>query len=265
MTFDPIASAAVEIAQHREPAFVHEDQVAATTRRLDDYVRTHGRRPNVLVILFDDIGWGDFGCYGGGVAVGAPTPNIDRLAREGLLLTSCYSEPSCSPSRASLMTGRLPMRHGLLRPPMYGEPGGLAGEVTLPQLLSSAGYTTQAVGKWHMGENRDSQPQHVGFDDFYGFLSVSDMYSEWRDPYFFPEIAYSDERTRWIENQPFNRCFVHAVKDGETEDVEEVTIPVLSTLDDKWATYSTEFIRRMAGTEQPWFLYHCTRGAHFDN
>jgi arylsulfatase len=137
--------------------------------------------------------------------------------------------------------------------------------VTLPHLLNAAGYTTQAVGKWHMGENRDSQPQHVGFDDFYGFLSVSDMYSEWRDPYFFPEIAYSDERTRWIENQPFNRCFVHAVKGGETEDVEEVTIPVLSTLDDKWATYSTDFIRRMAASEQPWFLYHCTRCAHFDN
>ena len=73
----------------------------------------------------DDVGWGDFGCYGGGVAVGAPTPNFDRLARSGLQLTSCYSEPTCSPSRATLLTGRLPHRHGLHRPPMYGEPGGL--------------------------------------------------------------------------------------------------------------------------------------------
>ena len=265
MAFDPIASATVAIAEHREPAFVHEEQNAAARERLDNYVATHGRRPNLLVILFDDVGWGDFGCYGGGIAVGAPTPNIDRLAREGLLLTSCYSEPSCSPSRASLMTGRLPMRHGLLRPPMYGQPGGLDGEVTVAQLLGDAGYVTQAVGKWHMGENRESQPQHVGFDDFYGFLSVSDMYSEWRDPYFFPEIAYSEERTQWIENQPFHRCFVHAVKGGETEDVEEVTIPVLSMLDDKWAAYSEDFIRRMSGGSQPWFLYHCTRGAHFDN
>ena len=102
----------------------------------------------------DDVGWGDFGCYGGGVAVGAPTPNVDRLAREGLMLTSCYSEPSCTPTRASIMTGRLPMRHGLLIPPMYGMPGGLQGEITLPQILSDAGYVTQAVGKWHMGENR---------------------------------------------------------------------------------------------------------------
>ena len=197
------------------------------------------------MVLFDDVGWGDFGCYGGGVAVGAPTPNIDRLARRGMLLTSCYSEPSCTPSRASLMTGRLPMRHGLLRPPMYGQPGGLDGEVTLAQLLSDAGYVTQAVGKWHMGENVESQPQNVGFDDFFGFLSVSDMYTEWRDPNFFPEIVYSEERTRWVENLPFNKCFVHATRGGEAENVEEVTVPVLSLLDDKWADYSLDFIRRM--------------------
>ena len=202
--------------------------------------------PNILVILFDDVGWGDFGCYGGGVAVGAPTPNIDKLARHGLLLTSCYSEPSCTPSRASLMTGRLPMRHGLLRPPMYGQPGGLDGEVTLASLLSDAGYVTQAVGKWHIGENVESQPQNVGFDDYYGFLSVSDMYTEWRDPNFFPEIVYSEERTKWVENLAFNKCFVHATRGGETENVEEVTVPVLSLLDDKWAQYSLDFIRRMA-------------------
>ena len=131
------------------------------------------------------------------------------------------------------------MRHGLLRPPMYGEPGGLQGEVTLAELLADAGYVTQAVGKWHMGENVESQPQNVGFDDFYGFLSVSDMYTEWRDPYFFPEIVYSEERTEWIENLPFNKCFVHAHEAAASvENVEEVTIPVLSLLDDKWCDYS---------------------------
>ncbi|HWW43959.1 MAG TPA: arylsulfatase [Acidimicrobiia bacterium] len=265
MAFDPIVASTTRLADHREPAFVHADDQRAAAARLAEHRARHGRPPNVLVILFDDVGWGDFGCYGGGVAVGAPTPNIDALARDGLLLTSCYSEPSCSPSRASLLTGRLPMRHGLLRPPMYGEPGGLDGEVTLAELLHDAGYVTQAVGKWHMGENRVSQPQHVGFDDFYGFLSVSDMYTEWRDPYFFPEIVYSAERTAWVENQPFNRCFVHATRGGDAEDVEEVTIPVLARLDDTWCGYSVDFLRRMAGGDQPWFLYHCTRGAHFDN
>ena len=266
MAHDPVVADAVRVADHLEPRFVLPDQEAGAAERLAAYGKD-GKRPNVLIILFDDVGWGDFGCYGGGVAVGAPTPNIDRLARRGLLLTSCYSEPSCTPSRASLMTGRLPMRHGLLRPPMYGQRGGLDGEVTFAQLLSESGYVTQAVGKWHMGENVESQPQNVGFDDFYGFLSVSDMYTEWRDPNFFPEIVYSEERTRWVENLPFNKCFVHATRGSELENVEEVTIPVLSLLDDKWCDYSLEFIRRMgaAAEPRPWFLYHCTRGAHFDN
>jgi arylsulfatase len=110
---------------------------------------------------------------------------------------------------------------------MYGEPGGLQGEITLAQLLADCGYATQAVGKWHVGENEASQPQNVGFDDFYGFLSVSDMYTEWRDPHFFPEVVYSKARTEWVQNMPFNRCFVHAKRGGKTENVEEVTIPVL--------------------------------------
>jgi len=116
------------------------------------------------------------------------------------------------------------MRHGLLRPPMYGQPGGLQGEVTFPRCsprpLRHPGRREVAHGR-----ERRVPTQNVGFDDFYGFLSVSDMYTEWRDPYFFPEIVYSEERTKWVENLAFNKCFVHATRGGETEDVEEVTIP----------------------------------------
>lgn len=264
--FDPIASATTPVGERREPAFVHDADVAVAQRKLAGFENRHGTgAPNVLVVLMDDVGWGDFGCYGGGVAVGAATPNIDALARRGMLFTSAYSEPSCTPSRATLLTGRLPMRHGLQRPPMYGEPGGLEGEVTLAELLSDQGYVTQCVGKWHLGENEGSQPQHVGFDDFYGFLSVSDMYTEWRDPYFFPEIVYSRARTDWVQNQPFNKSFVHATRGGEVTEVAEVTIPVLSELDQRWCAYSEDFLRRMAGGDRPWFLYHNTRGAHFDN
>ena len=262
---DPVTGDVAAPAPNREPAFTVPGRAEAASAKMEAFVARTGRRPNVVVILMDDVGWGDFGCYGGGVAVGAPTPNVDRLARDGLLLTSCYSEPSCTPTRASIMTGRLPMRHGLLVPPMYGMPGGLSGEITLPQLLSDAGYVTQAVGKWHMGENIESQPQNVGFDDFYGFLSVSDMYTEWRDPYFFPEVVYSEDRTDWVRNMPFNKCFVHGTRNGSLEEVEEVTVPVLSLLDDKWCAYSETFIERMSGSADPWFLYHCTRGAHFDN
>ena len=122
MTFDAIASPATSLGPNREPQFVHDDDVAAAQQAL---AARGGRKPNVLVVLMDDVGWGDFGCYGGGVAVGAPTPNIDRLARSGLLLTSCYSEPSCTPSRATLLTGpaahddpqrRAGTRHGPQQP-----------------------------------------------------------------------------------------------------------------------------------------------------
>ena len=130
-SFDAIASQTVRRADHLEPAFRHEADIAAAVQKLT----SRKKKPNILIYLMDDVGWGDFGCYGGGVMAGAPTPNIDHLAREGLMLTSCYSEPSCTPSRASFMTGRLPLRHGLLRPPMYGQPGGLDGEVTLAELL----------------------------------------------------------------------------------------------------------------------------------
>ncbi len=260
-TFDAIANPTVQKASHLEPAFVHTAQDKIAGQKL----ASRKKRPNILVFQMDDVGWGDFGCYGGGVAVGAPTPNFDKIARNGLQLTSCYSEPSCSPSRATLLTGRVPNRHGLHRPPMYGEAGGLQGETTVAQILSEGGYVTQAVGKWHVGENTASQPQNVGFDDFYGFLSVSDMYSEWRDPHYFPEIVYSEARTEWVKNMPFNRCFVHAKRGQQATNVEEVTIPILSLLDEKWCQYSSNFITGMAKKDQPWLLYHCTRGAHFDN
>ena len=118
--FDPIASPTIRTAVNLEPSFVHVDQVALARRKIADHFARRKKRPNVLIFMMDDVGWGDLGCYGGGVAVGAPTPNFDKLARGGLQLTSCYSEPSCSPSRATLMTGRVPNRHGLHTPPMYG-------------------------------------------------------------------------------------------------------------------------------------------------
>jgi arylsulfatase len=255
----------VHITPNMEPVIPHIEQTAEAKKKLDALEKKMGRKPNILIFLMDDVGWGDLGAFGGGTMAGAPTPNMDRLAYEGVQLTSTYSQPSCSPTRATIMTGRLPIRHGVLHPPMYGEKGGLEGEITVAEVLSKAGYVTQAVGKWHMGENEASQPQNVGFDDFYGFLSVSDMYTEWRDPNFYPEIVYNKERTELIKSMPWNRCLVHAKKGGKVENIEEITIPVLSTLDEKWADYSINFIKKMAKENKPFFLYHNTRGGHFDN
>jgi arylsulfatase len=177
------------VADNMEPMIDHPDQTAEAGKKLADLQRKTGKKPNIIVFLMDDVGWMDFGFNGGGVTLGAPTPDVDKVAAQGLVLTSAYSQPSCSPSRATILTGQLPIHHGLLRPPMYGEAGGLNGKPTIASMLSAQGYVTQAIGKWHVGENEGSQPQNAGFDDFRGFLSVSDMYTEWRDPNFNPECA----------------------------------------------------------------------------
>jgi arylsulfatase len=208
----------------------------------------------------------DPGFNGGGDAVGNATPNMDRLASEGLILTSAYSTPSCSPTRATIHTGQNPLHHGILRPPMYNEPGGIGGMTTFPMLLKDLGYVTQGVGKWHMGENVQSQPQHVGYDDYYGFLGVSDMYTEWRDQYFNPEVALSPQRFTLMQIMPFNHNNVHCkAGEKECEEVYEINLSTIRDLDQDWADYSEAFIRRMADSDRPWFLYHATRACHFDN
>ncbi len=262
---DPLVQAVQTVAPNMEPVIPHVLQSNEAREKLAALEKKFGKKPNILIFLMDDVGYGDPGCFGGGHMSGAATPNIDRLCKEGLMLTSCYAQPSCSPTRATIMTGRLPIRHGILRPPMYGEKGGLQGEITMAQLLNEAGYATQAVGKWHMGENVESQPQNVGFEDFFGFLSVSDMYTEWRDSYFYPEIVHNPARTAMVEAQKFNKHLVHAKKGGPIENLDEITIPVCSKLDEMWADYSLGFIRRAAADKRPFFLYHCTRGCHFDN
>jgi hypothetical protein len=112
-----------------------------------------GKKPNIIYILTDDIGYGELGVQGGGAMRGMPTPNIDRMAHEGMLLNGFYSEPSCTPTRVALMTGRHPVRTGLTDVIFPGNPAGLAPEeVTIAELLSKAGYATAMYGKWHLGE-----------------------------------------------------------------------------------------------------------------
>ncbi|MDD2901879.1 MAG: sulfatase-like hydrolase/transferase, partial [Syntrophales bacterium] len=140
----------VKIADSMEPVIQHPEQDKAAQEKLAALEKRFGKKPNILIFITDDVGWLDPGFNGGGEAVGNPTPNLDRLAYGGLILTSAYSTPSCTPTRATIHTGQTPLHHGLLRPPMYGEPGGLDGAVTLPAILQKLGYVTQGVGKWHM-------------------------------------------------------------------------------------------------------------------
>jgi len=142
--------------------------------------------PNIVVILFDDLGHGDLGAYGGEAIA---TPRLDRMAAEGLLFKNAYSpSPYCSASRAGLMTGRYAVRSGLdhvLQVPRSWQDnmmrfGGLnrrlpAEEITLAEVLRAAGYATAIVGKWHLGDQSPSLPSDMGFDSFYGLLFSNDQ------------------------------------------------------------------------------------------
>ena len=116
------------------------------------------QKPNVVFILADNVGYGDLGPYGGGELRGFPTPNVDRLAREGLRLTQYLVEPGCTPSRAALMTGQYSIRNGLS---LLGLPGSNtlpAKAYTMGQLFKDTGYATAMFGKWHLGNSPESLP-----------------------------------------------------------------------------------------------------------
>lgn len=257
----------VKPADNMYPVIQHPEQDAAAQKKLAALQQKTGKKPNVLIFLMDDVGWMDPGFNGGGETVGNATPNMDRLAHQGLIFTSAYSTPSSSPSRATIMTGQNPLHHGILVPPMYGMPGGLDGQATVATLLKKQGYVTQGVGKWHIGENQASLPQNVGFDDYVGFLSVSDMYTEWRDEYFNPEVALSPERFAMMEKDNFNHNEVHCTPADKTtcQSGKLIDLSYIKELDKHWLETSLAFLDKMKGSKQPFFLYHATRGCHFDN
>jgi arylsulfatase A-like enzyme len=115
-------------------------------------VAAQQKTPNVVLILADNVGYGDLGPYGGGELRGAPTPRIDQLAREGLRLTQYLVEPGCTPSRAALMTGQYSIRNGLSLIIVPGSPSTLSKDaVMMGELFKGAGYATAIFGKWHLG------------------------------------------------------------------------------------------------------------------
>ena len=136
-------------------------------------------RPNVIVILADDMGWGDLGCYAHPTF---KTPNLDRMAREGARLTQFYTPAAyCAPTRASLMTGRYQFRSGMTSnptpdaTPAADKIGLPASEVTLAEKFKSAGYRTGMIGKWHLGHHPEFYPTRHGFDEYLGILYSNDM------------------------------------------------------------------------------------------
>ena len=171
------------------------------------------------------MGYGDPGAYGGGAAIGAATPNMDRLAREGLKLTSTYSQATCTPTRSAILTGRLPVRTGLTRPILAGDKitkNPWADEISLPTLLGEAGYATVLSGKWHVGEAEGMRPQDVGFDEFYGFYEAQKEISQGVDKRRYPDLVLNPERLAMLRGDGSSDALVHGFKGGETTEVEQI-------------------------------------------
>jgi arylsulfatase A-like enzyme len=146
-------------------------------------------KPNILFIVSDDTGYGDLGPYGGGEGRGMPTPNIDRMAADGMTFFSFYAQPSCTPGRAAMQTGRIPNRSGMTTVAFQGQGGGLPhAEWTLASVLKQADYQTYFTGKWHLGESDYALPNAHGYDEMkYVGLYHLNAYT-YGDPTWFPDM-----------------------------------------------------------------------------
>ena len=153
------------------------------------FAATTSGKPNILFIVSDDTGYGDLGPYGGGEGRGMPTPNIDRMAADGMTFFSFYAQPSCTPGRAAMQTGRIPNRSGMTTVAFQGQGGGLpAAEWTLASVLKQGGYQTYFTGKWHLGEADYALPNAQGYDVMkYVGLYHLNAYT-YADPTWFPDM-----------------------------------------------------------------------------
>ena len=119
--------------------------------------RAADKRPNIVMLMEDDTGWFDFGCYLGGAGLGHPTPNVDRMAKEGAMFTCWYGQASCTAGRTSFITGRIPIRSALSVVVAPGDENHLKKETpTIAEFFQKNGYTTYFSGKWHMGDKPDA-------------------------------------------------------------------------------------------------------------
>jgi arylsulfatase len=165
-------------------------QVAQAQQPTQPVTAANGKKPNIIMIISDDFGYGDAGVYLGGEARGMATPNIDRLAAEGMQFLSFYAQPSCTPGRAAMQTGRIPNRSGMTTVAFQGQGGGLpAAEWTLASVLKTGGYKTFFTGKWHLGEADYALPNAQGYDEMkYCGLYHLNAYT-YADPTWFPDMS----------------------------------------------------------------------------
>jgi len=222
-------------------------------------VHAADKKPNIVFILADNMGYGDTGVYGGGELRGAPTPRIDQLAAEGLRLTQFLVEPGCTPSRAGLMTGRYSIRSGLSLIGVAGSPNSLpATEITMAEMLYDAGYATAIFGKWHLGDQTYSLPQNQGFDEFYGIPPNATWDA-------FLEIPQGGQ-TKTLDIPLDKGPQIFESRRGEPlKTVKPYTEEVRRDIDWELVDRGTDFMQRQKAAGKPFFLYLPISRTHFPN
>jgi len=196
-------------------------------------------KPNVVYILVDNWGWGDISIQGGTVQ----TPNIDKLAGEGMRFTNYNVQNQCTPSRSALHTGRLPIRSGTQKVSAPGEPDGLAPwEYTIAELLSDAGYATALYGKWHIGSQIGRLPNNQGYDEWWGINEGSNAAAYTSTPQFDSTIA----------TVPY---MWEGKKGEESKKVKLYDIDAKKNLDRESTERTISFIKRNAKEKKPFFTY----------
>src|SRR5208283_2395617 len=201
-------------------------------------------RPNIVFVLCDNVGWGDFSCYGRST----PTPRIDKLAGEGIRFNNYTVESQCTPTRSAILTGRQSVRSGTYTVPLPGQgPSGLAPwEYTIANLLSDAGYVTSLWGKWHLGDVEGRLPNDQGFDEWWGYKNSAD------------ECGYTSYATyRAVAKvkglQPPQ--IWEGTKGHKSTPVRELNMEVRPLLDELIVGKATDFIKRQAKAGKPFFTY----------
>ena len=174
----------------------NKDKWAEEDKQIDQKLaalrKKFGKRPNIIYVLADDVGWGELGCYLGGKVRGTPSPTLDKIASEGMKFLSHYAEPSCTPTRIAINTGRHPVRTGLNGVLWPGQTAGLhPDEVTIAEVLCAAGYHTAMWGKWHLGDLEEHAPENQGYDyAHYGMYNGAVYFwADVKDHYFGRDIV----------------------------------------------------------------------------
>jgi arylsulfatase len=214
-----------------------------------------GKKPNILVMFGDDIGQTNISAYGMGI-MGYRTPNIDRIAREGMIFTDYYAEQSCTAGRSTFITGQCSLRTGLSKVGLPGAPVGLqARDVTSAQILKSMGYATGQFGKNHLGDRDEFLPTNHGFDEFFGNLYHLNAEEE-------------PENFNYPTDPEFRKKFgprgvIKSSADGKIEDTGPLTKKRMETIDEETSAAAMDFMDRQTKAGKPFFCWFNATRMHF--